>query len=144
MFTFSIRSALRFMKQYFVIAACLIISCGLLAQDNNSGKPNPHRTAIGGYIRTARKQPIKDVKVFVYLPDNSIIASGFTDAKGHYETSGVAPGSYSVRVVYPSLKRVIINGVPVAARHITPLNLSTPPPAEDSMYPYSALVPGGR
>ena len=99
-----------------------------------------HGTAIGGSIRDARYHPLPGVETFIYQADSSIIASGYTDAKGYYETNGVLPGKYDLKIVYPSNKAVIVKGVPVKSG-VTQLNLNLNPPDADTTLLYTDLVP---
>jgi hypothetical protein len=79
------------------------------------------------------------MKAFVYKADSTIIASGFTDADGHYETNAVPAGTYFVKLIYPTDKVTMIYGIEV--KKSTELNYAGAPPAEDTMVAYETLVP---
>ncbi len=70
-----------------------------------------HQTAVGGQVTDARKHPILGVEAFIYQPDSTIIASGYTDSAGNYQTNSVLPGKYDVKIVYPTSKTILIKGV---------------------------------
>lgn len=96
--------------------------------------------AIGGFILDGRKHPIEDVHAFIYAPDSSIIASGYTDATGHYETNAVLPGTYQVKIVYPTDKAILVSGV-IIKKGITPINLTMNAPAADTTMAFANFVP---
>ena len=57
------------------------------------------RTAIGGTLMNARREPVAKIQAYAYMND-SIKASGFTDASGKYETSNMMPGVYTLTSVH--------------------------------------------
>jgi len=137
------------MKKIAVLTFCLFTYGYSIAQNNGTPKPSPtpgqgkpavHKSAIGGFIRDARNLPQPDVKVFVYAPDSSINSSGYTDAMGYYETNSTFAGSYTVKIVYPTNKAVMVTGVPIKLG-ITDLSIKANPPAEDTTLPYSYFAP---
>ncbi len=95
---------------------------------------------VAGYILDAKKHPQDAVQAFIYGADSSIIASGYTDATGHYETNAVKPGKYNVKVVYPEAKALTVTGV-VIKTGLSPLNISMNPPASDTTMAYTDFVP---
>jgi hypothetical protein len=101
------------------------------------------KNAIGGTFTDMRKQPIKGVRAFIYLPDSSIGASGFTDAKGYYETNSIAPGTYDLRIVYPNSKKTTkIMSIPVLQGYITDISFrKTEAPAEDTVIEFRDIAP---
>ena len=101
-------------------------------------KPQPN--AVGGYIRDVRSKPMKGVKAFIYMPDSSIAASGYTDSTGFYETNSVAPGKYTVKLVYPSYKAIVITGV-VIKKGITPINFKANAPEADTTVAFADILP---
>lgn len=99
-----------------------------------------NRNVISGSIHDIRNHPMAGLQTFVYAPDSSIIASGYTDAMGMYETNSVMPGTYKVKIVYPSNKAVIITDVTLKRGSIM-LNLKADPPSADTVITYGVLVP---
>lgn len=144
------------MKPLFAIIICLLASGTLSAQDKtaqnktihpgkgNSGtaskKVKNDGPAVGGYILDAKRHPLPDVQAFIYAPDSSIIASGHTDATGHYETNAVPAGTYTVRIVYTNANKISISGV-VIKKGIVPISISVNEPAADTVLPFSNFVP---
>jgi hypothetical protein len=104
------------------------------------GASNAHKSAVGGMMTDARRHPIPGVQAFIYQVDSSIIASGFTDSTGAYETNSVLPGKYDVKIVYPSAKAILIKGVVIKAG-VTQISFRAEPPAADTSFPYTVLVP---
>jgi len=145
------------MRQVILFAFCLGLPGLVLAQGTKTTKTTTtttkttttttkatkavgHGSAIGGTIRNARFQPLNGVQAFIYAPDSSIIASGYTDVKGNYETNGVVPGKYDLKILYPSNKAVIIKGVPVKGG-VTQVNLNANPPDSDTIMQYADIAP---
>jgi len=98
-------------------------------------------TAIGGTFLNARREPVAKIQAYAYMND-SIKASGFTDAAGKYETSNMMPGVYTLRFVYPSSgRRITVTGVPVKLRNVTMVNYTGIEPVGDSTFTYTELMP---
>ena len=99
------------------------------------------KTAIGGTILTARREAVAKIQAYIYSND-TIKASGFSDASGNYETSSVLPGVYTLRLVYPrSGRRITVSGVPVKALKVTTVNYTGIEPVADSTFTYNELMP---
>lgn len=99
------------------------------------------KTAIGGTILTARREPVAKIQAYIYSND-TIKASGFSDASGKFETSSVMPGVYTLRLVYPrSGRRITVSGVPVKALKVTTVNYTGIEPTADSTFTYNELMP---
>lgn len=98
------------------------------------------KICVFGNIKTLKNKSIKGVQAFVYKPDTSIVASGFTDTSGKFETNGVVAGPYAVKVVYPNKKIVWVTGVDIKDKCVE-LNLKMDAPAEDSTLEYKTLMP---
>ncbi len=133
------------MKLSLTVAACLLISGAAFAQATTpaktSGQTKIRRTAIGGTIKDARRNPVPKVQAFVYKND-TLLASGFTGADGNFETNSVMPGVYTLRLVYPSTgRRFVVNGVPVKALKVTPVNYTGVEPTADTAMSYIELMP---
>jgi hypothetical protein len=142
------------MKQVLLFTASLLIASSVSAQTTTTTvkkttttttkttRTAAHGSAVGGYIHDARMHPLAGVQAFIYANDSagSIIASGYTDAMGFYETNGVAPGRYNLKIVYPSTKAVVVKGVPVKGG-VTQVILHANPPEADTTLLYTDMVP---
>lgn len=138
------------MKRLIVFTTCIFTFGAAYAQKTAAtpgtakraaaGSSQPPKCAIGGDITDARKHPIDGVEAFIYMPDSSIVGSGYTDNTGHYETNSVLPGKYFVKVVYPSGTTVMVTGVTMRLG-ITPLDFKGAIPTADTTYDYATLYP---
>ena len=141
------------MKQFITIAVCILICGTASAQKKNEPHPNIsvipqkpgvyHKSGVGGYFTDMRKRPIKGVQAFIYLPDSTIGASGFTDSTGYYETNNILPGSYDMKIVYPNTQASLrITGVPIIRETITEISFfKGEPPTADTSFSYSVIEP---
>jgi hypothetical protein len=143
------------MTRIVTLAVCLFIFGTATAQKTQKKKeahPNIsvipqkagvyHKSAIGGYFTDVRKHPIRGVQAFIYLPDSTIGASGFTDSSGYYETNNIMPGMYTLKIVYPTAASVTITGVPIVHETITEISFfKTELPATDTIFSYSVIEP---
>ena len=146
------------MKQPTTLAICLLIAGSSYAQapKKSAKQVMPpitvlpqrnkafHKNAIGGFFTDMRRQPVKGAKVYVYGADSAIIASGFSDATGYYETNSVpANGLYNLKVNYPGIKTTkMIIGVPVLPAKITNISfLKDGAPEADTTIAYTDIAP---
>lgn len=145
------------MKQLTSIAICLLIAASSYAQapKKTTKQVLPpittlpqrnkafHKSAIGGYFTDMRKRPIKGVKAYVYGADSSIVASGFTDSSGYYETNSMTPGVYNLKINYPGSKFTkMISGIPVMATKITNISfIKENGPEADTLIDYKDIAP---
>ena len=143
------------MKRLITFAICLFIFGAASAQYQKKKEPAPRisvipqkpgslrKNAIGGYFTNMTKHPIKGVQAFIYMPDSTIGASGFTDESGYYETNSILPGLYNLKIVYPNSRAsVTITGVPVVRETITEISFfKVEPPYNDTIFAYSAIEP---
>jgi len=138
------------MKKITAFILALLASGMSFAQNTTTPKKNAspgqktgnsfHQPAVGGVITDARSHPIPGAEAFIYQADSTIIASGYTDSTGHYETNSVLPGKYDVKIVYPSYKTILVKGV-VIKSGITQLSFKANPPAADTTCLYTDLLP---
>lgn len=127
------------MKLIFALAVSLSVSATSYAQNATPSKVR--KTAVAGTITDATGNPMPKVQAYIYKGDSATNSSGYTDARGKFETNNVMPGVYDLRLVFPNSKRVIVNGVPVKMRQITYFKLSANEPVEDSTVSFNDLVP---
>jgi hypothetical protein len=131
------------MKFIATLSVCLFMSGAMMAQTApakvKKAKSDKDKTVIYGTLKDARNKPYKGMKAFVYKADSTIIASGFTDADGHFETNNVPAGTYFVKLIYPTDKVTMVYNVEV--KKSVPLDLKGAPPAEDTMIAYDVLYP---
>lgn len=138
------------MKQIITLAASLLICGTSFAQkggknDNDPAKVQRQliasgRCALTGVFTDAHNRPIEGVKAFIYQKDSSIIASGFSDASGHYETNSVLKGDYTIKLVYPSAKAMVVSGMPLKPG-FNQLNIKSDAPAADTTMQASSFMP---
>jgi Carboxypeptidase regulatory-like domain len=131
------------MKRIIATSLCVSLSVMCMAQNAKPVKPAPHkvpRPLVTGTIRDARNHPMPGVETFIYQKDSSIIASGFTDSMGHYETNAVMPGTYTVKVMYRNAKAMNVPGVVIKGGP-TLLDVKANAPEADTMIPYTTLMP---
>ena len=84
------------------------------------------------------------MQAFVYLPDSSIGASGFTDEAGYYETNNILPGLYTLKIMNPNWRTsMTITGVPIVRETITEVSFFKlwDAPYNDTIFAYSAIEP---
>jgi len=141
-----------FMKHILVLALGLIICGSSFAQKTATTQKTMtpaekkaadlRKNAVGGYIRDSRYRPIEGVEAFIYLGDsaNTIIASGYTDATGYFETNSVPSGKYTIKIVYPNYKNILVPGV-IMKKGITDITLKCDPPAADTSINYIFFQP---
>jgi Carboxypeptidase regulatory-like domain len=132
------------MKKLIAFAACSFIISSSFAQNQNVITAKKliaaKRCAIAGTITDMHRFPLKGAEAFIYQPDSSIIASGYADAQGHYETNSVLPGTYTVKIMYPNQKTCMVTGV-VLKPGITQVNITADEPATDTSMPYADITP---
>ncbi len=141
------------MTRIATLAICLFIFGTASAQKKKESHPNisvipqkphgVHKSAIGGYFTDVHKHPIRGVQAFIYLPDSTIGASGFTDSSGYYETNNILPGMYTLKIVYPyPTTAVTITGVPIVRETITEISFfKAERPTTDTIFSYLSIEP---
>ncbi len=133
------------MKRFIVLTTCLFAFGSSFAQ-KKGGVSNEQkliasgRSIAAGFITDDRNKPITGVQAFIYQVDSSIIASGYTGEDGFFETNGVLPGKYNVKLVYPSSKSTMISDVTMK-RGTTVLNIKGSAPAADTTVSYAEIAP---
>ena len=142
------------MSRILTLAICLLVFGTASGQKKKETRPNIsvipqkagvyHKSGVGGYFTDARKHPIKGMQAFLYLPDSTIGASGFTDEAGYYETNNILPGMYTMKLVNPNWRTSItITGVPIVRETITEISFFKlgDAPYNDTVFAYSAIEP---
>ncbi len=108
----------------------------------NAGGTKVRKSAVAGYITNLRGEPMPKVQAFIYLGDSATNSSGYTDSKGYFETNNVLPGTYSLRLFFPSVgRRITIADVPVKKLQLTTFRLKTEIPAADSSIAWGDIAP---
>lgn len=141
------------MKKLVVLAACILISGSSFGQNAGTKTEKPmtpaqkkaadlRKNAVGGYIRDARNRPLEGVQAFIYQHDsaNSIIASGYTDVTGYYETNSVMPGKYNIKIVYPNNKSIMVPEV-MMKKGITDISIKSEAPTTDTSISFAVFQP---
>lgn len=135
------------MKLIITLPVCLLAISVANGQVKTTGTVTTTRTTVVkknvvyGDIKTIRNKPIKGVQAFVYnKTDSSIIASGSTDDAGHYETNAIPDGEYYMKIVYPSRKIAIVEGV-VIKNGARELDIKIQEPEADTILGYTLLMP---
>jgi carboxypeptidase family protein len=138
------------MKKLITLTTCVLLCGAAFAQRSASEKNDPAtaqrklaasgKCAIKGTVRDERSHPVSDVRVFLYAADSSIIASGYTDAVGDFETNSVGKGTYNVKAVYPNSRAIMIPAA-ILKPGYTMVNIKTALPAADTVIPFSEFVP---
>jgi hypothetical protein len=130
------------MKGLILLATGLIVCGAAFGQKPpaRATRNNANRNVAEGFIRDARNHPLADVQAFVYNPDSSIAASGYTDAKGFFETNAVAPGKYDLKIIYPSGKITMVTGV-VIKHGMAMVNITMNEPSADTSIASADIMP---
>lgn len=136
------------MKLIAALSVCLFVAQvlhGQTAATTPKGTPDKKAGAnkgvsIMGTIKTMHNKPIKGVEAFVYQADSTIVASGNTDAEGRYSTNGVPPGTYFVKLIYPTRKVTVVYGITIKTQNLE-LSLNADAPDADTMYSYDHVKP---
>ena len=131
------------MKKIIVSTIALFAFGASFAQNTAAPKKSAsslHKTAVGGFITDKYKRPIEGVQAFIYQKDSSIIASGYTDLTGYYETNSVLPGKYDLKIVYPANKTILVKAV-IIKSGVTPVTFNIGTPSADTTIQYTDLLP---
>jgi hypothetical protein len=135
------------MKKWVVLTACVCAFGASFAQTTNKDRAKLEhklvasgKAAVAGVIQDTHNRPYQGAQAFVYGADSSIVASGYTDATGYYETNAMAPGTFDLKIVFPNEKIVFVKGI-TAKKGITPISLKSDMPKEDANISYSDIVP---
>jgi hypothetical protein len=133
------------MKQFTAILA-LMLSTGILSAQSPkvgaSKKPrsgNPAKKVVFGVIKDQRNRPFSNVLAFVYSLDSTILASATTDADGRFETNGVLPGKYFIKLKYPTNVVTLVYGFTI--KEDLELNVKMNAPENDTMVAYDVVMP---
>jgi flagellar hook assembly protein FlgD len=137
------------MKFMASLSVCMLVISATYAQKTvkttTSARTVTHKEIVQknnvwGTIKNSRNKPIKGAQAFLYRIDSSIIASGFTDSAGHFETNNVPDGAYYMKIVYPNKRAAIVAGVDVKKGPLE-LNVKIDAPAEvDTILGYKEIM----
>jgi len=132
-----------------VLLACLISCTATFAQSaakdgNERAKVQRNliasgKCALSGTFNDSRSRPLSGVQTFIYRQDSSIVASGYSDSAGRYETNSVVKGDYTVKLVYPTAKTILITAYPLKPG-FNQLNVKADPPTADTTLPATDFV----
>jgi len=132
------------MKRITALSLSLFAITSAFAQQKTTDKvadAKKDKCIISGTIRNIRKMPVAGVEAFVYKADSSIVASGTTDATGHFETNSVMPGDYTVKMVFPNRQNMMVTGITIKKPGNTIIDFKGDAPAADTTVAYSVLAP---
>lgn len=101
------------------------------------------KNAVSGFIRDSRNRPMEGIQAFIYAKDSAatILASGYSDATGYYETNSVMPGKYNIKIVYPSTNKAILVPDVVMKRGLLNITLKNDVPTADTSIEYRVFQP---
>ena len=141
----------RIMKKIVALVACvLVVNCSF-AQNSKHGKNGSAgekgfskaegmKNGVWGLLKDMNGEPLADVEAMIYKQD-TIVASGYSDASGRFVTSSCKPGKYVVHMVYPnSDKYIIVSGVEIKSGRVR-MDLKANAPTQDSTISYAELMP---
>lgn len=133
------------MRIIATLTVCLLVTGilhGQTVKNNTKQKPrsgNAFKKVVYGVIKDDRRRPFAGISAFVYAPDSTILASATTDADGRFQTNGVLPGAYFIKIIYPNRTTSIIYGFTI--KEDLELNLNMSAPESDTMIKYEAVAP---
>ncbi len=139
------------MKRISGVLVCLLFAGFSFAQHKTHHQSAPSgssyfskagsmKDGIWGTIRDAQGEPMADVEVMVYHMD-TILASGFTDANGHFTTSACKPGKYRVNVIYPNSNKYLgVSNVEIKKGRVM-FDLKANAPLADSTFTFADMQP---
>lgn len=140
-----------FMRSIIVLFVAMLVSGPLFAQQSAQKPLTPEqkraadarKNAISGFIRDSRNRPMEGIQAFIYAKDSAatILASGYTDATGYYETNSVMPGKYNIKIVYPSTNKAILVPDVVMKRGLLNISLKNDMPTADTSIEYRIFQP---
>lgn len=131
------------MKQIMALLSVVFIAGSAMAQQPAGQKPmtpeqkrlaDLRKNAVSGFVRDARNRPVEGVQAYIYAKDSAatILASGYTDATGYYETNSVAAGKYDIKILYPSTNKAILVNDVIMKRGLTDISLKNDIPVADT------------
>ncbi len=140
------------MKKLIVLFISIFVCGSSFAQQSSNQKPltpeqkrlaDLRKNAVSGFVRDMRNRPIEGVQAFIYAKDSAqtILASGYTDATGYYETNSVLPGKYDIKIVYPSTNKSVMVADVMMKRGLLDISLKTDVPTTDTNINYMVFQP---
>ncbi len=138
--------------KYIIVLFVAILAGGPLSAQQSAQKPltpeqkraaDARKNAVSGFIRDSRNRPMEGIQAFIYAKDSAatILASGYSDATGYYETNSVMPGKYNIKIVYPSTNKAILVPDVVMKRGLLTITLKNDVPTADTSIEYRVFQP---
>lgn len=82
------------------------------------------QAAVAGRVTDARGAPVPGTVVRVLGRTGAVMGEGRTDGSGRFQIGGLAPGTYTVRAVHPSLGQARYREIAAHSGRVTALNFS--------------------
>ena len=139
------------MKRFSGVIICLLLAGSSFAQHKTHhegaaagsayfSKAAGMKNGVWGTVRDGQGEPLSDVEAMIYHQD-TILASGFSDANGHFMTSACNPGKYMLKIVYPnSNKYLLVSGLEIKKGRVM-VDLKSNPPMADSTVSLAEIQP---
>lgn len=135
------------MKQAAYIIAMVFIALsatakgGKVKNESKYRSGNPAKKVVYGTIKDARNKPMKGVSAFVYGLDSTVLANATSDSAGRFQTNGVLPGKYFIKLIYPNKTVALVYNFTITTKDDLLLNVKMNAPEADTMMQYEALMP---
>ena len=101
--------------------ALFLMLAGLGATSVEAGA----QTSVSGAVRDTAGEPQIGAQVQLLKPDMTVVASAYTNSKGHFVFASVLPGSYAVKAIGSSFLPSLRESVRVRSATVVNLTLNT-------------------
>src|ERR1700678_3473181 len=101
--------------------ALFLMRAGLGATSVEAGA----QTSVSGAVRDTAGEPQIGAQVQLLKPDMTVVASAYTNSKGHFVFASVLPGSYAVKAIGSSFLPSLRESVRVRSATVVNLTLNT-------------------
>ncbi|MFQ5880991.1 MAG: carboxypeptidase regulatory-like domain-containing protein [Candidatus Methylomirabilales bacterium] len=82
------------------------------------------QAAVAGMVMDASGNPVPGATVRVLAQKGAVVRQGMTDGSGRFHISGLAPGTYKLQALHPSLGSADYTQIAVHSGRVTALNFS--------------------